>query len=1125
MAKFLTALVDTAKDRLGQTHNDEHESIETQKSAQTNSTSGPNSRTKAKLDLQRHIASKLTAMSATDMEERFVSQQETPVATQKKKNKAIQEAELKAHQSAQEAAMKKDKAIQEAEQKKNEVLQEVVQQNIKMAEEPKLKVNKSAQEAALKKELAIQEAEQKKNEVLQEVVQQNIKMAEEPKLKVNKSAQEAALKKNLAIQEAEQKKNEVLQEVVLENNKAFQEITSEKNKNTKEFAAEENRSAKEIAAEKTRSAKEIAQASIIRRVSVAEPQTPVMKRVPLVDPQTPIIKRTPLVEPQTPTEKQVPEKQRLQTIEFKVSKDTELNNMTEEPKLKSGKSVPEATLKTGNTTKKIALEANKTTPAVELKANKAAQEAALTANKTAQEAALKKNKAIQEAEQKKNEVLQEVVQQNIKMAEEPKLKANKSAQEAALKKELAIQEAEQKKNEVLQEVVQQNIKMAEEPKLKANKSVQEAVQKNEQTPAEQQLETVEFGRLSDAELMAQVDALFEDSEQAKVKKEMAFDFNELKEKFLIKFDAFASGAMLEAGTAKRKAAGKKVAKRIISVVDVVFFSTVKAFKAIGKPFVKLNAVRKRASTKIGSTKVAQKGSKVAQKSSHAVGGLLSAQKRLVFRAEANVASHMANFITSLDKSTALLARNTVKAAYRTTRQVYAARNWADVNKKKLLAVLFVIMACGITAVSVVNYFTAYIYAYNGKPLGMVKSPDDVLRVLSIVNTQLSREHGMDIEIDRYLDITFERVISTSVNNEIHDMQDVFNRLTYMQDISTRAYALYIDGRRMAILDSEERINTLLEDVKRLHLSERNGRMSDFESVEIMESHEIFEIDTQLGRLDRADDILERIQAGTMVEQIHVVERGQTFSGIAQMHGITQSELLELNPDVTPARLSIDQELILQQAVPLLTIQTVEIAVFIEPIQYDTVFEDNPNVFVGEQTTRVAGILGEREVTARITRVNGFETYRESIGEQVLKESSAAIVVRGTRPLPPQQGTGVLRHPLPSGRMSSPFGMRWGRMHNGVDWAAPRGTPVRAADGGTVTFSGYRGAMGNLIIIDHGRGKETWYAHLNRRHVSRGDRVFQGQHIGDVGSTGRSTGPHLHFEVRIHGTPRNPLHFL
>jgi len=664
------------------------------------------------------------------------------------------------------------------------------------------------------------------------------------------------------------------------------------------------------------------------------------------------------------------------------------------------------------------------------------------------------------------------------------------------------------------------------------------------TPLSTEEAVAEFGSLSDEELDAKVNELYQGFEEANKTKRMFLTshdiiatkvsfgenfsyyfgrfknslkngFNRFKINFSIKFDEFASGAMLEAATKKVGKGVRAFATRFINLKNRVSFAVIKALAFLALPFIKM-AIKRKANPKPpkpdGRVAVATKT-------------FFSYQKSLIIRGEAKVSSHMASFMTQLDKSTGTLGRNTAKLAYRGVRGAYKARDWADFHKKKLLAVLFVLMSCGIAAVSIVNYFTAYIYAYNGKPLGMVKSQDDVLRVLDIVNTQLSREHGTDIEIDGYLDITFHRVVSLNANDEIHGMQDVFNRLTYMQDISIRAYALYLEGRRIAVLDSEERIESVLEDYKRLHFREIGVNAANFESVEILEELEIFQFDTQLGRIEQAGAVLDRIQIGTMAERIHVVERGQTFNGIAQMHGLTPAELLAANPDVTPARLSIDQEIILQQAVPLLTVQTVEVAKFIEPIPYETEFEDNPNAFRGEQTTRVAGIPGEREVTARIIRNNGIQIEREDIGVTVLKEASTAIVVRGTREPPPREGTGRLIHPLRSGRLTSTFGMRWGRMHNGIDLAAPRGTRVIAADGGTVTFSGYRGAMGNLIIINHGGGIETYYAHLNRRHVSRGDRVFQGQHIGDVGSTGRSTGPHLHFEVHVNGRPQNPFNFI
>ncbi|MBA3655498.1 MAG: M23 family metallopeptidase, partial [Actinobacteria bacterium] len=114
----------------------------------------------------------------------------------------------------------------------------------------------------------------------------------------------------------------------------------------------------------------------------------------------------------------------------------------------------------------------------------------------------------------------------------------------------------------------------------------------------------------------------------------------------------------------------------------------------------------------------------------------------------------------------------------------------------------------------------------------------------------------------------------------------------------------------------------------------------------------------------------------------------------------------------------------------------------------------------------------------------------------------------------------LRGPITSG-----FGRRWGRLHAGIDIAAPKGTPIRSAKSGTVAFSGWMGGYGNATIVDHGGGLSTLYGHQSRRAASVGQTVKQGEVIGYVGSTGHSTGNHLHFETRVGGTAQNPRNFL
>jgi murein DD-endopeptidase MepM/ murein hydrolase activator NlpD len=110
-------------------------------------------------------------------------------------------------------------------------------------------------------------------------------------------------------------------------------------------------------------------------------------------------------------------------------------------------------------------------------------------------------------------------------------------------------------------------------------------------------------------------------------------------------------------------------------------------------------------------------------------------------------------------------------------------------------------------------------------------------------------------------------------------------------------------------------------------------------------------------------------------------------------------------------------------------------------------------------------------------------------------------------------------------VTSPFGWRWGRMHEGIDLGAAYGTPIAAAAAGTVIYAGWLGGYGNLTVIDHGGGLATAYGHQSQIVVSVGQSVAQSEIIGYVGSTGHSTGPHLHFEVRVNGQPVDPLGYL
>ncbi|HEX7275978.1 MAG TPA: peptidoglycan DD-metalloendopeptidase family protein [Acidimicrobiales bacterium] len=163
--------------------------------------------------------------------------------------------------------------------------------------------------------------------------------------------------------------------------------------------------------------------------------------------------------------------------------------------------------------------------------------------------------------------------------------------------------------------------------------------------------------------------------------------------------------------------------------------------------------------------------------------------------------------------------------------------------------------------------------------------------------------------------------------------------------------------------------------------------------------------------------------------------------------------------------------------------------------------------IAEYTAEVDALSREEATLSALIRARQIEAEADVEGESSDRVSSDGMVWPA------------------SGPITSGFGNRWGRMHTGLDIGAGYGASIRAAMDGVVIMADYNGGYGNCVVIDHGGGLSTLYAHMSYIDVSDGQTVDAGDYIGDVGSTGNSTGPHLHFETRISGDPRNPMNYL
>lgn len=187
----------------------------------------------------------------------------------------------------------------------------------------------------------------------------------------------------------------------------------------------------------------------------------------------------------------------------------------------------------------------------------------------------------------------------------------------------------------------------------------------------------------------------------------------------------------------------------------------------------------------------------------------------------------------------------------------------------------------------------------------------------------------------------------------------------------------------------------------------------------------------------------------------------------------------------------------------------------------------------DQVAGAKGLLASRRgdlasaVGSRKGTLASVAKSRRSDEEDLAAMQRSSATVQGYlngSPGPIKHGTGRFIYPI-NGSFTSPFGMRWGRLHAGIDLAAPSGTPIRAADGGTVRYAGWMSGYGNYTCVQHTGSLSTCYAHQSSIGVSVGQSVTQGQVIGAVGNTGHSFGAHLHFEVRINGTPVDPMGYL
>ncbi len=437
-----------------------------------------------------------------------------------------------------------------------------------------------------------------------------------------------------------------------------------------------------------------------------------------------------------------------------------------------------------------------------------------------------------------------------------------------------------------------------------------------------------------------------------------------------------------------------------------------------------------------------------------------------------------------------------------------------------ISFLAVSAALGLALTFTTLYSSSYEVLVEGQPVGIVASQDVVENAMQQVEHQGSRMLGRQFQLEDNVEYQFALTLKSDLDDQTA-MENYFYEQLAEVSAQLRKYQVVVNGLAVGSIENEAELDTLLDELKGQYINE-NTISAQF--VDTVRTEPVY-TDANLMSMEEMRQALTANKTG---ETTYTVQGGDTFNGIAFANNMSISDLEALNPGININRLMIGDILNVKEIIPLLSVTTVEDVTYTEsiPCPVETV-EDN-TIYQGSSKIKVQGVEGEALVNAHVTYLNGKETEREVLSQETLREPTVTIKAIGTKPRPKTASTGTYSWPI-YGRITSYFGGRYifgsYSYHSGIDISASYGAPIYAADGGTVTFSGWKGTYGKLVIITHDNGTKTYYAHNSSLLVSAGQKVYKGQQIAKAGSTGRSTGTHCHFEVRVNGTAVNPLSYL
>ncbi|WP_042354558.1 M23 family metallopeptidase [Bacillus rubiinfantis] len=431
--------------------------------------------------------------------------------------------------------------------------------------------------------------------------------------------------------------------------------------------------------------------------------------------------------------------------------------------------------------------------------------------------------------------------------------------------------------------------------------------------------------------------------------------------------------------------------------------------------------------------------------------------------------------------------------------------------------------------------TIYKVYVNGTYAGNITNKEMVAQI----EPQTKKMTKQQIEKTPIVQYIPEQVLNNTetTTKTVQNLKDVFQ-------LKVEATAITIEGKPITYVDSKETAEQVLKSLKLHYLTSKQlaeveaGVATTESTLPALKVDETRITDVRLSKqvsiathsiepekILTLNDAVTYLQKGTLQEKVYTVQKGDVLETIAHSHGLTIREIIKLNPGITKnSLLKVGQKINITEPAPFVKVIVERETNQKEKIPFTTKVVKDSSMPKGETNVKQKGKAGLQTVIYKITEQNGSIVKRGKASQDIIKQPVERIIVKGTKVIP-SRGEGSFSWPTVGGYISSQMGQRWGRTHKGIDIAGPSDRTIKAADNGVVVRAGWGSGYGNMIIIDHQNGYRTLYGHMSKLKVKAGQVVSKGMAIGVMGSTGNSTGVHLHFEVYKNGNLQNPLKYV